>query len=310
MLPMVTNFKGTIMKKLIYLLSLLYFNPAFAQVNIFSCEPEWTSLLSELGRTDVTVYTATTALQDPHHIQARPSLIAKMRRADLIVCTGAGLEAGWLPVLLRRSANPKVQQSTPGNFMATQYVQLLDKPARLDRAAGDIHAAGNPHIHTNPENIKKVAIALTQRLVTISPADKTNFENNLKVFLQRWNKATKIWNQRAVKLHNLPVVTQHQGWSYLIQWLQLKEIARLEAKPGIPPSTSHLMSVLSKLKNNPARGIIRSAYQSDKASNWLHTRTGLPVVIMPYTVGGTENAKDLFSLFDETLSLLEKINHE
>lgn len=298
------------MKKLIYLLSLLFFNPALAQVNVFSCEPEWTSLLSELGRTDVTVYTATTALQDPHHIQARPSLIAKIRRADLVVCTGAGLEAGWLPVLLRRSANPKIQQGSPGNFMATQYVQLLDKPARLDRASGDIHAQGNPHIHTNPENIKKVAIALTQRLSTIAPAKKPTFNDNLKLFLQRWDKAIIGWDQRAKRLNDMPIVTQHQGWSYLIKWLHLKEVARLESKPGIPPSTSHLMSIITKLENSPARAIIRSAYQSDKASNWLHERTQLPVVVLPYTVGGSEKAKDLFGLFDETLLLLEKVNHE
>ena len=298
------------MKKLIFIFSLLLFNPALAQVNVFSCEPEWSSLLSELGGTDVNIYTATTALQDPHHIQARPSLIAKIRRADLIVCTGAGLEAGWLPVLLRRSANPKIQQGNPGHFMATQYVQLMDKPAVLDRASGDIHASGNPHIHTNPENIKKVAIALAQRLSTVAPAKKINFNDNLKLFLQRWDKATIVWNQRAKKLYNMPVVTQHQGWSYLIKWLHLKEIARLESKPGIPPSTSHLMSIVSTLDNTPAQAIIRSAYQSDKASTWLHERTKLPVVVLPYTVGGSEKAVDLFSLFDETLHLLEKVNHE
>lgn len=298
------------MKKFIYLVTLLLCGPAFAQINVFSCEPEWTSLLSELGKTNVTVYTATTAKQDPHHIQARPSLIAKIRRADLVVCTGAGLEVGWLPVLLRRSANAKIQEGTAGYFMAAHYVQLLDKPAKIDRAAGDIHAEGNPHIHTEPGNIRKVAIALSNRLTRLSPDNKLDFNNNLKIFLQRWDSAISSWNQRAVKLKNMPVVTQHQGWSYLVKWLQLKEIAQLEAKPGIPPSTSHLMNVTSTLNNTPASAIIRSAYQSDKAANWLHERTNLPIVILPYTVGGSQKAKDLFGLFDETLQLLEQVNHE
>jgi len=298
------------MRKIILLFILFFSNHSYAEINVFSCEPEWTSLLTELVKTNVKVYTATTAKQDPHHIQARPSLIAKMRRADLIVCTGAGLEAGWLPVLLRRSANANVQQDMPGHFMAADYVQLLDKPAKLDRAAGDIHATGNPHIHTEPGNIRKIAISLAKRLGVIYPDNKHTFDKNLKIFLERWDKATVDWNKRSIKLNNMPVVTQHQGWRYLTNWLKLNEIAQLEPKPGIPPSTSHLMSVVTKLNNTPSRAILRAAYQSDKAANWLHNKTNVPIVILPYTVGGSEKAKDLFSLFDETLNLLEQVIHE
>ncbi len=138
---------------------------AQATLRIFSCEPEWGALVRELTGDQASVYTATTAHQDAHHIQARPSLIAQARRADLVVCTGAGLEVGWLPLVLRRAGNPRIQVGTQGYLAATDYVTLLEKPQRLDRADGDVHAEGNPHIQLDPRNIQRVADALGQRLV-------------------------------------------------------------------------------------------------------------------------------------------------
>ena len=140
-------------------------------LEVFACEPEWGALAAELGGDKVTVFVATTGRQDPHQIQARPSLIAQLRSADLVVCTGAELEIGWMPVLLRQAANARVQPGGPGYFEAAQQVRLLDLPTRLDRAEGDIHAAGNPHIQTDPRNIAAVAAALARRMAEIDPAD-------------------------------------------------------------------------------------------------------------------------------------------
>src|SRR5215207_33040 len=133
---------------------------AHAVLNVVACEPEWASLATELGGDKLKVTSITTALQDPHHIEARPSLIARVRGADLLVCTGMELEVGWLPVLLQQSANPKLAPGAPGNFEAGRFVVPLDVPARLDRSDGDVHAGGNPHIHLDPRNIMKVATAL------------------------------------------------------------------------------------------------------------------------------------------------------
>src|SRR5690349_1911790 len=143
--------------------------PAQAALRVFACEPEWGALVQELGGSLVDVSVATTALQDPHQIQAKPSLIARARNADLVVCTGAELEIGWLPVLLQQSGNAKVQPGQPGNFAAADHVRKLDVPARLDRAQGDVHAAGNPHIQTDPRNIALVAAALGARLQQLDP---------------------------------------------------------------------------------------------------------------------------------------------
>jgi len=270
--------------------------PVSATLNVFACEPEWASLVQELGRDKVSVFSATTAQQDPHHIQARPSLIAKMRRADLLVCTGADLETGWLPVLLRRAANPKVQPGQPAYFEAAQHVPLLDKPVRLDRAEGDIHAAGDPH--------SRIATALTLTLAAIDSQNAALYHQYQNDFLTRWQQAMAQWEKQAAPLRDMSIVTQHKSWTYLIDWLGLKEITRLEPKPGVPPSTTDLMQILTTMQQQPARAIIITPYQSPQASEWLHTRTSIPVVVLPYTVGGDAEATNLFGLFDSTLNKL------
>jgi zinc/manganese transport system substrate-binding protein len=293
------------LKKLITGLFLLTIAlPVSAMLNVFACEPEWASLVQELGRDNIKVFSATTAQQDPHRIQARPSLIAKMRRADLLVCTGAELETGWLPVLLRRAANPKVQPGQPGYFAAAQHVTLLDKPTRLDRSEGDIHAAGDPHLHLNPHNISRVARALTETLATIDPQHAVLYRQNRDEFLVRWQQATAQWEMQASPLRDLGIVTQHKSWTYLIDWLGMKEIIRLEPKPGVPPSTTYLTQVLTTLQQQPARAILITPYQNPQASEWLHSRTSIPVVELPYTVGGNTEATNLFGLFDSTVNKL------
>ena len=278
--------------------------PVSATLNVFACEPEWASLLQELGRDKVSVFSATTAQQDPHHIQARPSLIAKMRRADLLVCTGADLETGWLPVLLRRAANPKVQPGQPAYFEAAQHVTLLDKPVRLDRAEGDIHAAGDPHLHLNPHNISRIAKALTLTLAAIDSQNAALYHQYENDFQTRWQQAIDQWEKQAAPLRDMGIVSQHKSWTYLIDWLGMKEIIRLEPKPGVPPSTTYLTQVLTTMQQQPAQAIIITPYQNPQASEWLHTRTTIPVVVLPYTVGGNTVATNLFGLFDSTLNKL------
>ncbi len=158
-------------------------------LDIFACEPEWGALATALGGSDVSVFVATTGLQDPHQIQAKPSLIARARNADLVVCTGAELEIGWLPVLLQQSGNAKVQQGQPGNFAAADFVRKLDVPTQLDRAQGDVHAAGNPHIQTDPRNIALVAVALGARLQQVDPAHAAQYAKAQADFSQRWQQA-------------------------------------------------------------------------------------------------------------------------
>ncbi|KPJ90939.1 MAG: zinc ABC transporter substrate-binding protein [Gammaproteobacteria bacterium SG8_15] len=284
--------------------------PVSAALNVFACEPEWASLMQELGSDKVKVFSATTAQQDPHRIQARPSLIAKMRRADLIVCTGAELETGWLPVLLRRAANPKIQPGQPGYFEAAQYVTLLDKPERIDRAEGDIHAAGDPHIHLNPHNISRITSALTNILALLDPENTIYYTHQRDDFLNRWQRAITGWEKQAAPLRGLRIVSQHKSWIYLIDWLGMKEVTRLEPKPGIPPSTTYLTQVLTTLQQQPARAVLITPYQNPQASEWLHSRIAIPVVELPYTVGGDTDATTLFGLFDSTITKLLAVTEQ
>ncbi|WP_438865627.1 metal ABC transporter substrate-binding protein [Neptunicella sp.] len=295
------------MKNLKMLVLTLLLGSAFsaqAKVHILACEPEWASLANELGGDLVETYSATTGLQDPHHVQARPSLIAKVRDADMVACTGADLEVGWLPLLLQRASNANIQQGKPGYFMATQYVRLLGIPKQIDRSQGDVHAAGNPHIQTNPANIPFVAKAMSERLIQLDAVNSSVYQANLENFLTRWKTAMKKWKKQTRQLKHAAVVVHHDSWIYLEDWLKLNQVATLEDKPGIPPTSGHLASILQQMKTAPAKVIIRAAYQSDKASNWLADKTGIKAVALPFTVGGTEQAKDLFGLYDDTFNRL------
>lgn len=279
---------------------------AHAALNVFATLPEWGALVQQIGGDKVRVYTATNALQDPHHVEAKPSLIARARSADLVVATGAELEVGWLPLVLQQSGNSRVQPGTPGYFEAASFVPLLGKPTRLDRAEGDVHAQGDPHIQTDPRNIARVATALVERMAQLDAADAATFRANYQQFMQKWNAAVQRWNQQAAPLKGTPIVVQHKGFTYLENWLGLKEVAALEPKPGMEPTTSHLAQVLETLKGQPAKMIVRAAYLTERPSQWLSERAHIPVVTLPFTVGGDDQAKDLFSLFDDTVQKLLK----
>lgn len=297
------------MKKIIcFLLLLIAASPTMADINIFACEPEWASLSQELGGNNVTVFSATTGLQDPHYIQARPSLIAKARKADLLVCTGAELEIGWLPLLQRKSGNSAIQTGAAGYFLATDYVALSDIPTSLDRSQGDIHAAGNPHIQSSPLKILQVAQALTQRLQQLDGINAATYQQRWQDFEKRWKTAIEKWQQQAAPLKGTKVVVQHNNWRYLCDWLGLNKIAVLESKPGVPPTVKDLNNVLNKLKITPAKIVINAAYQPSRATDWLANKTEITKATLPFTVGGNEKSTDLFSLFDDTIQRLLSAN--
>jgi zinc/manganese transport system substrate-binding protein len=292
------------MKAFLTLILLAASWPCWGALNIFACEPEWGALARELGGERASVYTATTALQDVHHIEARPSLIARARSADLVVCTGAELEVGWLPLVLSQSGNAAIQAGKPGYFEASDFVALIEKPQRLDRSLGDVHAAGNPHIHLDPRNIAEVAAGLGERMAELDKANGEFFRGRTKAFLERWREASARWERSAGPLKGMAVVVHHKDLSYLIAWLGMREVGTLEPRPGLPPSSAHLADLLGRLKQTPARAVLRAAYNDPRPSDWLAQRAGIPAVMLSYTVGGSDGAKDLFALYDDTLARL------
>ena len=279
---------------------------AQAELDVFTCEPEWAALAVEIGQNHVTTYSATTALQDPHYIQARPSLIAKVRNADIVICSGAQLELGWLPVLLQKANNRSVMPGSSGYFEASGFVERRDATANVDRAKGDIHPLGNPHVQTDPHNITLIAAELAKRMAELDAANAQAYQVGLDDFSVRWNEAIMDWEARATPLKGKRIITHHKSWVYLERWLELVEVANLEAIPGLPPTAGHLSGLVSRFENNGADFIVRSPYQSARASDWLAERTGIPAIELPLTVGGADQATDLFSLFDHIIdSLLE-----
>ena len=273
-------------------------------LNVFATVPEWAALAQEIGGDRLKIVTATGALQDPHRIEAKPSLIARARNADLLLATGAELEVGWLPVILRESGNARIQPSALGYFEAVAYVKMLDVPGRLDRADGDVHASGNPHIHTDPRNYPKIAAALATRLAQLDAANAAQYRMAYAKFVERWQANLARWEKQAAPLRGQPVVVQHKSFSYLIDWLGLKEIAVLEPKPGVEASAAHLARVLEQTRGQKPRWVIRAAWENNRAADGFAAQSGAPVAVLPFTVGADDQVKDLTALFDETVARL------
>ena len=281
--------------------------PAIAEVRVFACEPEWAALAEAVGGDDVLVHSATHGTQDAHHVRARPSLIARVRRADVLFCSGAELESGWLPVLMQRGARRQIQPGRPGHIMAAEHVVVLDRPETVDRSLGDIHPGGNPHVHLDPRNVEILASELVRRLERIDPGNADAYRSRLASFRTDWAEAMKGWRARVARLQGMKVVVHHEAWAYFLQWSGLARVASLEPLPGIPPSASHLQAVLERAREADAKAILRTPYEPRDASDWLSARTGIPVVELPFTVGGHPAADDLVALFDVTLTLLEEV---
>jgi len=277
-------------------------------LRIFACEPEWAALAEELAGPKAKIDAGTTAQQDPHHIQARPSLIGEVRRADLVVCTGAQLEIGWLPLLLRRASNPAVQEGSKGHFLAADHVRKLDVPQQITRAKGDIHPAGNPHIHLDPRNIRIISEKLAERLGRLDPANASFYADNQQRFEDRWEGLIDDWEERAEALEDMRLVSHHKAFTYLANWLELDIVDHLEPKPGIPPTSSHLSNLLSDLGPNPPKAIVRTPYADPQPSRWLSSRLQVPQTVLPFTIGGADGADDLAGLFETTIGRLAELN--
>lgn len=278
--------------------------PAVAKINVFACEPEWKDLVDQLGGQHLKSYSATTAFQDTHFIEARPSLIAKTRRADLVVCTGAELEVGWLPVLLRKSGNAAIQEGTPGLFLAADKVALIDVPQVLDRSHGDVHASGNPHVHWDPYRLMTIAKALSERLAALDAGNASVYQSRYEAFAADWREKIARWESMAAPLKGKKVIVQHKNYRYLLEWLGIEVVGDLEPKPGLPPTSRHLSSLLSSTKGVAVDYILVANYQDSRGAKWLSKRTNIPVKNLPFTVGGNDNADSLATLYEDVLVTL------
>ncbi|MDX1755285.1 MAG: zinc ABC transporter substrate-binding protein [Marinobacter sp.] len=277
--------------------------PAAAGLRVFACEPEWADLVRKLVP-DAALTTATTAWQDPHYIEARPSLIAAMRNADLAVCTGASLEAGWLPALLSRAANRTVRPGQPGLFLAADQVTLYQPHDHVDRSLGDVHPEGDPHLHLDPDKLPRIAAALAERLAVIAPERALDIQRNLLQWRVQWNLKRGQWRRLARTLDGMAVVVQHSNFGYLLRWLGVEATLDLEPNPGLPPTAAHLNRVLRSAQLDRVQAILIGSYQDRRPADWLAERSGLPVLVLPGTVTEEPPFEDLAALIDRLVETL------
>jgi zinc/manganese transport system substrate-binding protein len=284
--------------------------PAAAQpLDVFACEPEWAALVRVVAP-DARITVATHAHQDPHHVEARPALISGLRRAGLAICTGASLEAGWLPALQQRAANEAVQVGRPGMFFAAEAVSLIGAHAKVDRGMGDVHAEGNPHFHLDPVRLKAVGQRLVARLGQIDPPNAAEYSQRLQRWEQTWDRQILQWKEKAAPLAGMAVVAEHSGFAYLWQWLGIRQVADLEPKPGLPPTLFHLQDLIGRVQAERPFAVVQSFYQDPQAGRWLVDRIHVPLLTLPSTVTPKGPASDLEGLYDFLIGELLKASRK
>ncbi len=281
---------------------------ALAQINIFTCEEEWASLAKEITQNKARILNAVKGNQDAHYVQAKPSLIAKIRNADMIFCTGADLESGWLPLIIKKSYKNSAKDKKAGYFLAANYVDKLEviKDKVLTRSMGHIHPSGNPHIHLNPNNIAIIAKEFTNRLKIIDAKNSQFYQNNLDNFLNKWQNSLNIWQKRAQKLNKINLISYHNAWSYLLNWLNIDLVTTIEAKPGITPGLKHLNKIVTLVNNRNVDLIIYAPFEPNKNIDWLSQKTKIKAIELPFSLDKSHNVEDLFELFDQILYKLEQ----
>lgn len=290
------------MKYLIASLLLMSTAAQAADIRILACEPEWAAVAEAVGGKHVRVQSATGPGQDAHRVQARPGLIAAVRNADLLFCTGAGLETGWLPTLLNRGGNPGIRQA-PGLLLAAEQVPLLDKPERLDRSQGDMHASGNPHVHLDPRRVATIVGVVGERLATLDPDHAADYRQAATALAAELETLATELAERARSLEGMPVVVHHRTWRYLLDWLGMTRAAELEPKPGLPPTPGHLSSLVDRVAASGATLILYRDLNGDDAAGWLAGRTAACAVELPFTVGeaGVDSLPALYRTLVERL---------
>ncbi|RLJ69839.1 zinc/manganese transport system substrate-binding protein [Hydrogenivirga caldilitoris] len=289
------------MERLIFLfLSLVSFS--FAELRVVVTYPWIGELVREVGADRVELYVIAKGTEDPHFVIPKPSHIAKLRSADLLVIQGAQLEAGFLPPLLLQSNNPKIQPGSEGFLDLSSFVRLIEKPEVISRAMGDVHPEGNPHYNLDPHNMPVLARAVKERLCQLDGEGCTLYEGRLKDFLGRWEERLKSWDKGFSALKGVKVVAYHSLFNYLLKRYGIVLLETLEPLPGIPPTRDHIQRLIN-LKG--VRSILLGVYNEERTARFVAGRIGARVVVLPHDVGSIPEVKDLFSLYDELLRRLK-----
>ncbi|NWJ42219.1 MAG: zinc ABC transporter substrate-binding protein [Geothrix sp.] len=278
---------------------------ADGKLNVVAATTDLGSLVSEVGGDRVSVTAIARGYQDPHFVEAKPSFLLNLRRADLVVVVGLELEIGWLPPLITQSGNPKIQPAAPGYFDASRFAEILEIPtAQVSRAMGDVHPQGNPHYWLDPKNGLRVATGLAQKLTQMSPGNAAYFQQRLEDFRRRLTDAERRWDDAMKPYRGRKVVTYHQSWPNFVKRFGLQVVDYVEPRPGIPPSPAHVVELIALMKRQGVKLILVEPYFDLKTPQSVARETGGQVVVLMPSVGGDKDTGDYIKLFDYDVNLL------
>lgn len=288
----------------LFALSSLFSGPVAAKVRVVGTLPDFAAIAAEIGGERVEVISLIQGTEDPHFVDPKPSHVLRLNSADLLVCIGMGLEAGWLPALLAQSRNAAIQPGGAGYLDASTFIRPEEVPVVADRALGDVHAAGNPHYYTSPAAMRAVAEGIYRKLLEIDPEGRADIERGWKAFAERYDRKLAEWKAAFAARTGTRVVEYHKSWIYLLSWAGWESAGALEPKPGIPPSPAHVGRLLQTVRDRNVRFVIQEVYFPDRLSRLFAEKAGARLVKLPSMVGAAPDIRTLEDKFDRIVKLL------
>jgi zinc/manganese transport system substrate-binding protein len=278
---------------------------AQGKLNVIATTEDLAAIAAEVGGDHITIESIAKGYQDPHFVEAKPSFILKLQKADILILVGRELEIGWLPVLINQSRNAKIQQGAPGYLDASLQAQILEVPGgQVTRAEGDVHPLGNPHYWMDPENGKIIAKEIFDTLVKMRPNERAYYEPRLNDFVSRVSAAEKRWLDMMAPYKGIKVVSYHRSFSNFAERFGLNIVGYVEPKPGIPPTPQHTLDLINQMKKDGVKIVLVEPYFDVKTPNAIGRETGAEVLIMPPSVGGNKDVPDYIKLFDNDINML------
>ena len=280
-----------------------------AQLKVVTSTTDLASIAKAVGGARLSVSHVSEGYQDPHFAEAKPSFLLRMREADVFAYVGLDLEIGWMPLLVDGARNPRIRPGAAGHVNVSDAISVLDARAQADRSQGDVHPLGNPHYWLDPDNGRKIARLFDRKFSQLAPAHSAEFSRNRQQFEARLNAAEKDWQDELALIKGKPVVAFHTSWKYLAEYAGMNIVGFMEPKPGVPPSPSHLAGLILQMKRTGAKAIIMEPFYSRKDADFVASKTGARVVILPPSVGSIrgEPLNDYIQLLQYDIRLLASV---